>query len=250
MKKITILLLFLSFSMFGQTYTTGTMSFFVDYSGKIDINTNTDIVTVTLIGPSTSWLGIGFDATSMGDSGQDVIIFDGTNITDRSFTIVGATPTLDTQNWTLVSNMVNTGVRTVVMSRNRVATEFTDYTFPTSAQALNVVFARRPGSTVIGSHGTGNCDALTVNLTLGTDDFDKNSLKIYPNPSKDFLTIDFPGIVERGEVKIYDTLGKVVVKNDVTLLDNKIQTSHLKAGTYTVVLRTEYGNATQTLLIE
>lgn len=250
MKKITILLLFLYFNMFGQTYTTGTMSFFGNYTGKVDVNTTTNIVTVTLVGPNTNWLSIGFDATSMDDIGRDVVIFDGSSITDRSFNGIGVVPPTDTQNWTLSSNNVSAGVRSVVMTRPRVATEVTDYTFPASAQAINIIFAQRVGSTTIGYHGGGNCGALSANLTLGTDEFDKSSLKVYPNPSKDFLTIDFPSIVERGEVKIYDTLGKVVVKKDVTLLDNKIQTSFLKAGTYTVVLRTEYGNATQTLLIE
>lgn len=248
MKKITIILLFLSFTMLGQTYSTGTMTFFTGYTGKIDVTNST--VTVTLVGPSTSWLGIGFDATSMNDTGKDLIVFNGTTITDRSFDGVGVTPPTDTQNWTLSSNTVNTGVRTVVMTRNRVASEGTDFTFPFGVQALNVIFARSIGTTTFGYHGGGNCGFTSANLTLGTDEFDKNSLKIYPNPSNDFLTVDFPNLVEKGELKIYDTLGKVVVKKDVTLLDNKIQTSYLKAGTYTVVLRTEYGNATQTLLIE
>lgn len=248
MKKITIFLLFMSFAVFGQTYSTGTMTFFSDYSGKIDVTSST--VTVTLIGPSTSWLGIGFDATTMDDTGKDIIIFNGTAITDRSFNGIGVTPPTDTQNWTLSSNTVNLGVRTVVMTRARVATEGTDFTFPFSAQPLNIIFARSIGTNTIGYHGGGNCGTIGANLTLGNDEFDKNSLKIYPNPSKDFLTVDFPNLVEKGEVKIYDTLGKVVVKKDVTLIDNKIQTSYLKAGTYTVVLRTEYGNATQTLLIE
>lgn len=248
MKKITIFLMFMSFTLFGQTYSTGTMTFFSDYSGKIDVTSST--VTVTLIGPSTSWLGIGFDATSMNNNGQDVVVFDGIAITDRSFAGIGVTPPTDTQNWTLSSNTVNTGVRTVVMTRNRVASEGSDFTFPFTAQPLNVIFARSIGSSTFTYHGGGNCGSISSNLTLGNGEFDKNSLKIYPNPSKDFLTVDFPNLVEKGEVKVYDALGKVVVKKDVTLLDNKIQTNFLKAGTYTVVLRTEYGNATQTLLIE
>lgn len=248
MKKITIFLLFMSYAVFAQTYSTGTMTFFTGFTGKIDVTSTT--VTVTLVGPSTSWLSVGFDATTMNDNGRDLIVFDGTSITDRSFNGIGITPPTDTQNWTLSSNTVNTGVRTVVMTRARVATEGTDYTFPFSAQALNVIFARSIGTNTFGYHGGGNCGTISSNLTLGTGDFDKNSLKIYPNPSKDFLSVEFPNLVEKGEVKIYDSLGKVVVKKDVTLLDNKIETSFLKTGTYTVVLRTEYGNATQTLLIE
>jgi hypothetical protein len=93
MKKLVFSFLIAVFSVCGlyaQSYTTGNMVFFGNYSGRIDVTNST--VTVTLVGPSTSWLGIGFDATSMDDVGRDVIIFDGTSITDRSFNGIGVTP--------------------------------------------------------------------------------------------------------------------------------------------------------------
>ncbi|MES2811424.1 MAG: T9SS type A sorting domain-containing protein [Bacteroidota bacterium] len=236
-----------------QAYTTGMITFFSDnfYSGKIDVNSTT--VTVTLVGPNTSWLGIGFDVTSMDDIGKDVIIFDGTSITDRSFNGEGITPPTDTQNWTLVSNLNNTpsaGFRTVTMTRARIATQATDYTFQLDAQALNILFARRLGFTAIGYHGLGNCGATTVNLTLGREDFEVDAFKMYPNPSKEYLTIELPQQIYSGEMKIYDTLGRVVRKQSITHSENKIETVSLTSGTYMVVLRTEYGNATKNLVID
>ncbi|WP_136668698.1 T9SS type A sorting domain-containing protein [Flavobacterium sp. H122] len=251
MKKNVLAFLVIIFSvlgLMGQNYSTGTMTFFGDYSGKIDVNSTT--VTVTLVGPSTSWLGIGFDATTMDDTGKDVIIFNGTNISDRSFDGVGTTPPTDTQNWTLSSNTVNSTVRTVVMTRARVATESTDYTFPASAQPLNVIFARRPGSTLIGYHGLGNCGTLTANLSLGTEDFLMDTLKVYPNPSKEFFVFELPEKVTKGEAKIYDSLGKVIMKQEISTLDNKLNVSGLSKGSYMMVLRTEYGNAVKTLIID
>lgn len=53
-----------------------------------------------------------------------------------------------------------------------------------------------------------------------------------------------------GEVKIYDDLGRVVIKQAVTVSENKIETVSLTSGTYIVVLRTEYGNATKNLVID
>jgi len=243
----------MSFTVFGQTYSTGLLNLNLasgnDYSGKIDVTNST--VTLTLIGPSSGWMGIAFNATGMGSNGRDCVIFDGVNMSDRTLNGINIEPPLDAvQNWTVTSNTVNTGQRTVIATRARDTGDANDYVFPLAAQSINIIYARRTTDFSIQYHGSGSCNSTTVNLTLGTDEFDKNSLKIYPNPSKDFLTIEFPDLVEKGEVKIYDTLGKVVVKKDVTLLDNKIETSFLKTGTYTVVLRTEYGNATQTLLIE
>jgi hypothetical protein len=251
MKKNVLVCLVTFISVIGvyaQNYSTGNMTFFGDYSGKIDVNNTT--VTVTLIGPSTSWLGIGFNATTMDDIGEDVVIFDGTNITDRSFNGIGTTPPTDTQNWSLSSNTVNTGVRTVVMTRARVASETSDYTFPISAQPLNIIYARRTGSTTIGYHGSGNCGILTANLSLGTEDFLKDNLKVYPNPSKEFFVLELPENVVRGEVKIYDTLGKVIQKQEISNVDNKLNVSTLTKGTYMMVLRTEFGNASRTLIID
>lgn len=251
MKKLAFSFLITIFTAYGlsaQTYTTGDMTFFANYSGKIDVTSST--VTVTLIGPSTSWLGIGFNADSMGDTGQDVVIFDGTNITDRNFNGIGVTPPLDTQNWTLSSNNVAGGVRTVVMTRDRVASEATDYTFPAAAQPLDIIYARRTGSTAIGYHGAGNCGILTANLTLGTDDFLMDSLKVYPNPSKEYFTVELPEKISKGEVKVYDAVGKLIKVQTVTTIDNKIFTAELSSGSYFMVLRTDYGNATRTLVID
>lgn len=251
MKKLAFSFLIAVFSVCGlyaQSYTTGNMVFFGNYSGRIDVTNST--VTVTLVGPSTSWLGIGFDATSMDDVGRDVIIFDGTSITDRSFNGIGVTPPTDTQNWTLSSNNVVTGVRTVVMTRARVATEGSDFTFPLAAQPLDIIFARRTGSTVIGYHGAGNCGTTTANLTLGTDDFVMESLKVYPNPSKEYFTVELPDKVTKGEVKVYDALGKLIKQQNVSTIENKISTSGLSSGSYFMILRTDYGNATRTLVID
>lgn len=251
MKKLVLSLLMVLLSiggLFAQTYSTGNMTFFGDYSGKIDVTSST--VTVTLVGPSNSWLGIGFNANSMDDIGQDVIIFDGTNITDRSFNGIGTTPPTDTQNWSLSSNTVVTGVRTVVMTRARVATEGSDFTFPAAAQPLDVIYARRSGSTTIGYHGGGNCGATTANLTLGANEFALESVKVYPNPSKEFFTIQLPETIGKAEVKVYDAVGKLIKQQQISTIENKIYTADLTSGSYFMILRSDYGNATRTIVID
>ena len=120
MKKITLLFILLSATfVFAQTNSTGMITLSttsgLEYSGQIDVTASE--VTLTLIGPDDRWLGMGFDASSM-TSGQDVVIFDGTNLTDRTFQGVGSLPSLDAnQDWTVQSNTAMSGVRTVVGSR-------------------------------------------------------------------------------------------------------------------------------------
>jgi type IX secretion system substrate protein len=255
MRKITFGLmgLLMSVGAFAQTYSTGTVSFFTGgptaaYSGKIDVTAST--VTLTLIGPSTAWLGMGFNATGMNNIGADVVIFDGTNMTDRTFDGVGFEPILDaTQNWTVNSNIITSGVRTVVATRARDTGDSNDYVFPAAAQAINVVYARRLGSLVVAYHGSGNCGATTVNLTLGLDSFNIDNFKMFPNPTKNFVSIELPQMVYEANVVIYDMLGKKVKEANVTVDSNKVDLSGLNSGSYLMKIKTADGEGTKTLVI-
>lgn len=249
MKKITyaIFAFLLGLGAFAQSYSTGTVTFFANYSGKVDVTNTT--VTLTLIGPSTSWLGVGFNAPGlMDDIGKDVVIFDGTNMTDRSFNGIGVTPPLDTQNWTVVSNTINTGVRTVVATRSRVASEGTDYTFPLAAQSLQLTFARGLSLSVT-YHGSGNCGATVANLTLGIEDFDLENFKMYPNPANDYTSIELPPQTEAAQIQIYDVSGRKVKETALSVANNKIDLSGLHSGMYLMNIKTIDGQGTKTLVI-
>lgn len=251
MKKITlsIFALLIASTMFGQSYSSGVVTLFPNFTAKIDVDINT--VTVTMVGPSTAYLALGFNATGMDDMGADCIIFDGTNTSDRTFAGVGVVPPLDAQqNWWVTSNVVNAGVRTVVTGRERNPGDTNDYVFPVDGAPLSLVYARRTGSLAIGYHGGGNCGARVVDMVLANETFDVNAFKVFPNPAKDFTTIELPNSVDSGEVKMYDTLGRVVKVQTVTKTENQINTSDLTKGTYMVVIRTDYGNATKSLMVE
>lgn len=256
MKKITLSLLSLLFvsTVFGQTFSTGTISLVsvngvnLNYSVKIDVTST--LVTMTLIGPSSGWLAMGFDNTSMANSG-DVVIFDGTSITDRRFNGFAATPVLDAiQNWTLTSNTQNAGVRTVIGTRARDTGDVNDYIFSATASSLNLVYARKVADFSINYHGGDSCGTVSSNFTLANDSFNIESFKMYPNPAKGFTNIELPTNVDSGSVKIYDALGRVVKNLQITATQNEISTADLNSGTYMVVLRTDYGNATKSLVVE
>ena len=251
MKKFT-LAVFAAFLMIGnvdaQTYSTGNVAFFGGYSGKIDVES--DLVTLTLIGPSTNWLGLGFNASSMDDTGMDVVIFDGTNVTDRTLNGIGVVPPLDaTQNWTVSSNTISAGVRTVIATRLRDTGDANDYIFPFSPQSLALVYAQRTGSLSIGYHGSGNCSATMVNFTLGANDYVLSKFKMYPNPSVNYTIIELPSDFNEAQVLVYDFLGRIVKNETISASQNRIDTSNLQKGSYMIKVNVEDGVATKILVV-
>lgn len=85
-------------------------------------------------------------------------------------------------------------------------------------------------------------------VTLGTDDFTKNTIKIYPNPATDYFTIKSD---EDAKITIYDISGRIVLDRN-TKTGERINTSHLVSGVYIVqiALPTQGQKATQRLIIK
>lgn len=257
MRKITLCLfaLFCAANASAQTYSTGTLTLSsfdgtdLGMTAKIDVTSS--LVTLTLTGPSTSWLGIGFNASGMGDIGMDCVLFDGTNLSDRRFNGVGVTPPLDAaQNWTVTSNTISAGTRTVVGTRALNTGDSNDYVFSATATPLTIVFARRSGSLTVGYHGADSCGSTATNLVLGTGEFRQESVKIYPNPSKGLATFELPDFASSGEIKIYDSQGRLVKQQEINAISTEVSTAGMTTGSYLAVVRTQYGNVTKTLLVE
>lgn len=256
MKKITLSLI----ALFGMTplfaqYSTGLLSLSsfggasLGMTAKIDVSPT--LVTLTLTGASSDWLGIGFNASGMGDVGMDVVIFDGTNLTDRSFNGVGVTPPLDAnQNWNVTSNTVSLGTRTVVATRVLNTGDANDYVFASAAGPLTLVYARRSGSSTIGYHGSNSCGSTVATMALSAPEFSAERIKMYPNPAKSEVNFELPAIADSGEIKFYDAQGRLIKTEAIRAMETRIPVSGMLAGTYLVVIRTEYGNATKTLVIE
>ncbi|RZJ73937.1 T9SS type A sorting domain-containing protein [Flavobacterium sp.] len=219
----------------------------LNMTAKIDVSATE--VTLTLTGNSTDWLGVGLGASGM-DSG-DCVIFDGTNLSDRSFGGVGVTPALDaTQSWTVTSNTVNSGVRTVIGTRALNTGEPNDYVFANAAGPLTLVFARRAGSMTIGYHGNNSCGTTIANLALSSEDFSAEKVKMYPNPAKANVSFQLPSFVTSGEIKIYDAQGRMVKRQEISEMETNVSLAGIPTGTYMAVVRTQHGNATKTLIVE
>jgi hypothetical protein len=252
MKKITLLLLFsLPFSVcIAQTFSTGDLQLFPEYTVKIDVTSSA--VTLRQTMPSDRWYSLAFNNNSM--SSGDIIAFINTaNISDRQLAGFGVPPADAVQSWTTISNTVVGNTRTVVSTRALNTGETDDYVFSAAAGSINLAASRSSSASfTLAAHG-GSANAVTTSnyaITLSNKEFDLNSFKLFPNPSKTITNIELPGNVTAAKVKIYDTLGRLVLSQEVSLDSNTIDTSSLQTGSYLLVLRTDYGNATKNLIVE
>lgn len=258
MKKITLTLftLLLSIVAFGQNYTTGTVNLTTNYTAKVDVDVTANIVTLTLNGPSDRYFGLGFGVQNM-QNGNDCVIYTGTAgtglnvLSDRTF-IGNGTPAVDsgtnTQSWNVTTNSVSGNTRTIIATRPRVSTG--DYTFPTTAGSINFAWSHANSVGYTLQYHGGNRGGISGQFTLGAENFKFETFTMYPNPSKSIVNIDLPSQIENGVIKIYDSLGRVVKNKAISKTDNQIVIEDLATGAYIVVVRTEYGNSTKTLLIE
>lgn len=188
MKKQLLTALCLSIGLFSfAQFTTGTVSL-TGSTRTIRIDTNATTAVMTLTGDSTHWLGIGFDGTSMATV-TDMFIWN--NTANRDYIAPGghSQPNPDaagSQSWTIVSDTVSGGVRTVVASRS--LTSAGDYTFLNNSSSINIIFSEG-FDVILGYHGGNPHAPQTLTRTaLGIEDFSLNGSQIYPNPSNgDFL---------------------------------------------------------------
>ncbi|MCT8338507.1 T9SS type A sorting domain-containing protein [Flavobacteriaceae bacterium TK19130] len=80
---------------------------------------------------------------------------------------------------------------------------------------------------------------------LGAESFSSDVFSVYPNPVKDFLTIESSEVVDA--VVVYDVLGKAVLQASPDRISPKIDMSGLSSGAYMV--KVTIGNASKTIKV-
>ncbi|RZJ70206.1 T9SS type A sorting domain-containing protein [Flavobacterium sp.] len=76
------------------------------------------------------------------------------------------------------------------------------------------------------------CLEISTNEQLGTGDLEKDSLKAYPNPVKDILTLENASDIS--DVHVYNILGQEVISKKIDAANAQIDMSALAKGTYVV----------------
>lgn len=169
--SLLLVVAFFHFS-FGQTYSTGVVSLSstagLAMTAKIDVNTQ---VTLTLTGPAGRWFALGFDAGSMAPGTDVVGVHSSGTLTAFDCNLTGyVAPSTDAQqNWTITSDAVNAGVRTIVATRALNTGDVNDYVFPAAPTSISLIWARSNTATFsYAYHGNSNRGIATANFTLLT----------------------------------------------------------------------------------
>ncbi|WP_291130937.1 T9SS type A sorting domain-containing protein [Flavobacterium sp. UBA7682] len=237
--KLKLLFYYLLFSIIGlqaQTKSTDTVNLLTGMTAKLDLN-NTDLTaTLTLTGPTDRWfaLQIGSFANGQGmESGQDVVYYNGSTLIDAVHNGIGIAPTQDANDWTMLSNTVNGGTRTIIATRAFNTGNPNDYDFVYANPDIDFAFSRMStASYTLAYHGANNKGYL-LNVPfafLGTDEIEqpKETTIISPNPVDNSFTIT--SNVGIRMVKIYDMYGKLVTTHYNPI--GQVAVSDLSKGIY------------------
>lgn len=236
MKKNTILLFcFLSFSGFSQSKTTGVINLSSNMTANFTLNNATSKVTLVLTGPSDRWFAMGLGVLEgFGMSDGDVVVYT-TSLSDRNYVGTVAPATDSSQDWTTVSNVVASGVRTLTLERALTNSDVNDIQLPySSTNSIDLAWARSStASTTLANHGGGNRGFATGTFTtLGLEDFSLNATSVYPNPSSGEFYIKTK--TNLSKVNLYNQTGALVKTIDITddSKEVRVNTSGIQSGVY------------------
>ena len=230
-------------------FTTGVVSLTANRTIKID--TDATMVTMTLTGSSTTWLGIGFGGTSMG-SVTDMFIWNAT--ANRDYTPSGSTsaPSADaaaSQNWIIASDVVTGTSRTVVATRSLISTG--DYTFLNNNSSISIIYAEG-SSTTLGYHGQAPHSSKVMQRTqvLATEDFSLNATAIYPNPSNGSFMVQTK--TNLNSIDVYSQTGQLVKTIIVDDKSNKVdvQVKGLSSGIYLIELKNDSEKSWKKVIVD
>lgn len=253
MKKITLsFFILLSFKVLSQTWSTGPVEVTTGYIIQFDVNTNTDQVTLTMMGPDDQWLGVGpgiMQGLGMGNSGDDAIIYSSLGLQDRHMPSGTGTPNLDgSQDWSVQSNTDSMGTRILIATRARDTGDSNDFVFPISGGAVPILWAK--GSSLsFGYHGGTNRGGVVASLTLGVNDFiTLSKFKISPNPVSSEFEIKLPDGINQVNMDIFDVFGKLLYSSQVSKLKSSIDISSWDSGIYLVRINSDRGTQTKRII--
>ncbi|MDA7707572.1 T9SS type A sorting domain-containing protein [Flavobacteriaceae bacterium] len=260
MKKITLILsLLISAYGFAQNVSTGVVQLASDFTVQFDVNGTTNKVTMTMIGPANVWLAVALNkshtpGSGMGTGGEDVIIYHSTTgvLSDRYLT-GNVAPTTDgttNQDWSISTNDItgtssNTGVRTIVATRDLDTNDSNDYVFTTTNTDLPLLWAKG-SSLTLGYHGARGSAAAS---TLGNEAIAAlPEFNVYPNPTLRELNLEFPASVQKAQVAVYSVLGSLVFQAELDQFNSKINTSEWNSGVYIMNISTSDFSETKRII--
>lgn len=202
----------------------------VDYNLIPTINTSIPVTgyvlgqtyTIEVLTSSSGANGWGFELTAEKAGGTTVGVYDMTGATGSPKIITSGgsvTHSNDTSsswsfNWTAPG--VDQG----------------DITFYAAVLAANGAAGNNGDQVVLTSE-------VVAPSTLSVDDINSLTFDVFPNPSRDYLTIKLPNEISEGSVEIFDFSGRTVMTAKINSIDNKLNLNNLSTGMYILRLNSE-----------
>ena len=221
---------------------------------QLDIDNDQSEVTMTFTGPEDRWYGVGFDVgSSRMLPDKDCVYISSGNLFDAK--IVGFQAPEDDNammaedDWTVTSNTIDNGQRTVIAKRGLDTGDPDDYVFPPTIESLGLIYAhgRSAGATEIDLHnGAANAGQVVADFTvLDVKDIDASLFRIFPNPVANKINVQFEEPTS-GNLIIMDYLGKVVQTEILEAITSKaIVVDNLSRGVYLAHFETAKGTTTK-----
>ncbi|ASK32658.1 leucyl aminopeptidase [Chryseobacterium sp. T16E-39] len=116
---------------------------------------------------------------------------------------------------------------------------------------IDPVYVFNVGKAAVGALQHFAVASTTAQLVLNTKETKEQasleSVRVFPNPAKDVLTIDLPDGTKDFNFELTDLLGNVLIKKEN---QTKINVSGLKEGAYLVIIKTKDHTAVRKVVIE
>ncbi|WP_431167209.1 T9SS type A sorting domain-containing protein [Tenacibaculum halocynthiae] len=121
--------------------------------------------------------------------------------------------------------------------------------------AMDVDYIPAINTVRFASWGSGILDFKIETKSLGVNDHTLNTLTLFPNPAKDFVTINLESLlINKVTIEVFTLQGKRVIhKKEISFINKKttLNTSKLVAGIYLITITDENNNkATKKMIIE
>lgn len=133
------------------------------------------------------------------------------------------------------------GTENIILTSNDFPPPGTDYSLQASVQ-----FTNQDGTTVFDE-----CLKDNVTITGNTTSIillELATLKIYPNPNNGIFNVEIPNLVNKASLQIFSLIGKSILQQSFTLVNNQIDVSALPDGVYLIKVETEDGYVTRRII--
>ena len=205
----------------------GTISWFTTPTGGSAIATGTSFVTPSL--PSTTTYYVEAANGTCISSARTAI----------TATITVTSPPIATANQTFCAGEI-VGYIAVIPSGSSIIW----YNAATGGTVVPNGTALVSGTTYYASQTVNSCESttrvavtMTLGTCLGTEEFVANSIKLYPNPVIDLVTISSTEIIAK--IEVVNMLGQLIFANEINQIETNVDMSRYATGTYLIRVSSE-----------